>query len=440
MNLKFRHRNSPKWEQREWAAIQELLTMVRPKAKAPAISLHMSGQAIAKFDGVTFYLGPHNSAQAFAKYAYILRQYQANDYRLPDHITPHSVRQLAETFGMEPEAETEIVDQSKTPVLIEHLTALYRSHIENIYKSSPIELYRLKRLCDELELHSGKMLAGEYGPRALQEQRQKWVNSGKSRKYCNRLTNATVRIFKFGVSQELVDPSRWQALKSLEPLKEGQTEAPETEPVQPVPLDHVRKTIKHLSPVLVAIIRVQVATGARPSEILNMRPCDIDRTGPEWIYRPAKHKNAKRGKLRVIPLLGDAKEVVIDYINRDPDSFLFSPRESVAWHNAQKRAARKSKVQPSQRDRSKPNAAIKPREAFDVHSYRRAIERACKAAGVPTWHPYQLRHSAGTIVREALGPEAAQALLGHSNLRMTEHYAKVSERKAIEAAKHAPKL
>jgi integrase len=51
-----------------------------------------------------------------------------------------------------------------------------------------------------------------------------------------------------------------------------------------------------------------------------------------------------------------------------------------------------------------------------------------------------LRHTAGTIVREQLGPEAAQALLGHSHIQMTEHYAKVSEAKAIEAAKHAPKL
>ncbi len=55
-------------------------------------------------------------------------------------------------------------------------------------------------------------------------------------------------------------------------------------------------------------------------------------------------------------------------------------------------------------------------------------------------HPYQLRHLAATVVREALGIEATQALLGHSQIAMTEHYAKLTEAKAIEAAKHAPKL
>jgi integrase len=152
------------------------------------------------------------------------------------------------------------------------------------------------------------------------------------------------------------------------------------------------------------------------------------------------HKNAKRGKLRVIPIVGDAKEAIIDYLNRDSQAFLFSPKEAYAWWQAQKRLARKSKVQPSQRDRSKKDPQNQPSDCYDVHSYRRAIQRAAVKAGVPEWHPYQLRHLAGTLIRDLLGPEEAQALLGHSNIRMTEHYARVSERKAIEAAKHAPTL
>ena len=204
-------------------------------------------------------------------------------------------------------------------------------------------------------------------------------------------------------------------------------------------MDHVRASAVHLPPQLKAIVRIQVATGARPSEILNMRPCEIDRTGPEWVYRPKMHKNAKRGKTRAIPLVGDAKEAVIDFLNRPSDAYCFSPKEAVKWNNTQKRAARKSKVQPSQIDRSRPDAR-KPKDRYDKYSYWHAIDSACKKAGVPRWHPYQLRHLAGTLVREALGAEAAQALLGHANLSMTQHYAKLSENKAIEAAKHAPKL
>jgi len=39
-----------------------------------------------------------------------------------------------------------------------------------------------------------------------------------------------------------------------------------------------------------------------------------------------------------------------------------------------------------------------------------------------------------------LSIEHSQALLGHSHVSMTEHYAKLAESKAIEASKAAPKL
>lgn len=73
-------------------------------------------------------------------------------------------------------------------------------------------------------------------------------------------------------------------------------------------------------------------------------------------------------------------------------------------------------------------------------SFRVAITRAAKAAKVEHWTPYQIRHQTLQAVRDSVGPEAAQAMAGHSRMDMTEHYAKVSEAKAIEAARAAPKL
>ena len=43
-------------------------------------------------------------------------------------------------------------------------------------------------------------------------------------------------------------------------------------------------------------------------------------------------------------------------------------------------------------------------------------------------------------LRDTLGIEAAQALLGHSRAAMTEHYAEQTEVKVIEAAKAAPQI
>jgi integrase len=37
-----------------------------------------------------------------------------------------------------------------------------------------------------------------------------------------------------------------------------------------------------------------------------------------------------------------------------------------------------------------------------------------------SWHPHQLRHTAATAIRRRFGFEAAQHVLGHATLSMTE--------------------
>lgn len=81
-----------------------------------------------------------------------------------------------------------------------------------------------------------------------------------------------------------------------------------------------------------------------------------------------------------------------------------------------------------------------PGTKFTKDSYRRAIQRAAERAGVPRWFPYQLRHLAATKIREALGIESAQALLGHAHYQMTEHYVQQSLERAIVTANAAPQL
>lgn len=95
-------------------------------------------------------------------------------------------------------------------------------------------------------------------------------------------------------------------------------------------------------------------------------------------------------------------------------------------------------MQPSQVSRAKKNPKRQPGLRYSSESYYRAVTRAATKAKVDHWFPYQLRHTAASVVREALGVEAAQALLGHSRADMTEHYARLTEEKAIEAAKAGP--
>ena len=86
-------------------------------------------------------------------------------------------------------------------------------------------------------------------------------------------------------------------------------------------------------------------------------------------------------------------------------------------------------------DKCKASPKRAPREAYDSDSYRRAIKRATEKAGTEPWHPHQLRHTAASKIRNVLGIEYATAMLGHSSTAMTAHYAKLTEQKAIDAAR-----
>ncbi len=52
------------------------------------------------------------------------------------------------------------------------------------------------------------------------------------------------------------------------------------------------------------------------------------------------------------------------------------------------------------------------------------------------WHPHQLRHTAGTVIRREFGLEAAQLALGHSSAKVTDAvYAERNMAKVIEVMK-----
>ncbi len=412
--------------------------MGRPRAKAPVRRYHLSGQSVVTIDGKDIYLGKHDSPESIARYAVLIAQYQQNGLRLPESF---SMDEIVQRVNLILGTGLASQHQAQEPITVRHVTASYRefAKLRHTRKGDP-ELIRADQICNALDEHEGNLEANQFGPLALQRQRERWVKAGIGRRYINRQVGLIVRIFKYAVSQELVESATWQRLKALEPLRQGTTIAHETKPVVPVSIDVVRATAKFLSPILRDMLRVQIATGMRPSEVCSLRPIDIDRTGTTWMFRPAKHKTANKGVRKAVPIVNDARDAIENYLNRGPESYCFSPRETVSWLNTQKRAARKSKVQPSQLDRSKPDPMKQAGDCYDSMSYRKAIQTASKKAQVPAWTPYQVRHLVATAVRDSVGIECAMALLGHREVSMTEHYTRTSEQKAIEAAQHAPKL
>jgi integrase len=174
----------------------------------------------------------------------------------------------------------------------------------------------------------------------------------------------------------------------------------------------------------------------RPGEVTIVRPCDIDRSGTVWEYRPESHKTEHHGHERVIHLGPQAQTVLAPFLFRDADAYLFSPQDAMENHRRKLRQARKSKVQPSQRDRSRAKPKKQPGDHYPVAAYDHAVRVACQKAGVPHWSPNRLRHSAATEIRRRFGLEASQVFLGHQHADVTQVYAErdvaLAERVAAE--------
>jgi integrase len=173
--------------------------------------------------------------------------------------------------------------------------------------------------------------AVHFGPLRLQSMRALLVEQGRPRVTCNRVVKAVRRLFKWAASQELIPVAVSGALATVDPLRAHRTPAPELPPVKPVDDDVLEATIAHLPKVAADMARLHRLTGARPSELCSMRPCDIDRFDQEvWSYTPVTHKTAWRGEERVIHIGPKAQAILEPYLHRPADAFCFSPKERSA--------------------------------------------------------------------------------------------------------------
>jgi integrase len=151
----------------------------------------------------------------------------------------------------------------------------------------------------------------------------------------------------------------------------------------------------------------------------------IDATGDVWQARLERHKGAWRGKERIIFFGEKAKEIIRPYLLRPADKPMFSPHEAILSLRRDCPTHRRPNQKPNERQ-----TAREVRDAYTPDTYRRAVTRACVEAGIPSWVPYQLRHTAGTEARKRFGLDVAQALLGHSGAKVTQIYAELDQEKA----------
>lgn len=327
--------------------------------------------------------------------------------------------------------------------------------LNHLFGDHPAGRIGARQLLQVRELMVAGYLHPEYGP-----QRQ------LSRKLINQRVAKIARVFRWAAGKDMVPAAVHLALSAVESLKAGRSEARETEKVVPVSVADVEATLPKMRPQPAAAVRLQLLTGMRPGEALRLRACDLCRSGEVWIYRPPAHKTTHREKARAVAIGPKAQAVLEQFIRircegcgaegrpprlGSPDGRrcgrcadraeragvcgpwrrvevdagrpLFSPRDEREERHQDARAARKGKVPPSQRSRRRPRPARPPGDRYTPTAYGNAVKRAARKAGVPEWHPNQLRHAHATLVRRLFGLEAAQAALGHSKADVTQLYA-----------------
>lgn len=328
-----------------------------------------SNRGRVRINGKDFFLGRWNSPASKRRYRELIAQWRAEQNALASGLRAEiTVAQLAEQY------------------LAEHVDTHYRKNGD-----PTSEVHCIKAALDVLlELHASTN-AADFGPLALETVRNAMIARDWVRGSINQHVGRIRRMFKWAASRQLIHVHVYQGLETLSGLQNGRCAARESNPVLPVPSQHVESVIPLVSPTVAAMIKLQLACGCRPGEAVAMRPVDLTLQGEVWEYRPAEHKTEHHGRGRIIYLGPQAQSVIRPLLKTDLNAPLFP----TPIHGCK----------------------------YRVDSYRRCIARACRKAGIPVWSPNQLRHNAGTEIRRAFGLEAAQVVLGHSKADVTQVYA-----------------
>ncbi len=414
-----------------------------------------------------YWLGPFDSTESRERYHRLIAEWEANGRRLPE--------------------ECNVTAPVSNGVAVAEVLTRYWRWAKSYY--TPSEVACIKTALRLVRQLNGSTPASEFGPnrlRLVREAMMRGQRGGKvprppwSRKYINAQIHRICAVFKWAAAHELVPVTVYHALKAVPALRRGQTGAHETGPVQPVPIEHVDAVRPFLSCQVNALISLQLYTGARGGELLKLRPSNIHRhpDAGVWTIELTEHKTAHHGHRRTICLGPRAQAVIEPFLaNRPVDSYLFSPAEAERERRASQHAVRRVPLscgnRPGMNQVDEP--ARSPGDHYTPNAYRTAIQRACDRAFPPPehlrpavlpdgrreskkmfrarvtaemraelrawrqrhrWHPHQLRHTAGTLIRREFGLEAAQLALGHSSARVTDAvYAERDMARVIEVMK-----
>ena len=393
--------------------------MARWTQKDPKLRLHRpSGRAVVTLSGKDFYLGRYGTKEAETNYRVKIAEWK-NNHRVPPNTVDLTINEILD--GYLRYAESYYVKNGKP-------TTQYGIIVQAI---KPLrELY-------------GHTEANEFTPQMLDVVRDEFKkvrlrrnpSLGLTRGVVNQKIRVIVRIFRWDAGRNQIHATTWYALNAFEKefrLAKGRSPFRETKSVLPVERAHVDAIKNYVTPQIWGLIELQWHSAARPGEATIIRTCDIDMTGPVWVYTPHTHKTEHHDLERYIPLNRSAQKILSPFLKpNEPETYLFSPREAVAARH------------PNPKRRRPRPYSKKFNACYTVVSYNRAIHKGVDRANsdrakngmpqIPAWNPHRLRHSAATRIENVLSTEDARAVLGHRSQKTTEIYIKRDLKRALAA-------
>lgn len=334
------------------------------------------------------------------------------DQKRPPHkVQSEYDRILAQWLESKPE---ERVSVGQSPTVTEAWIG-YWAHVQNYYRKNgkpTSEVGCIKVACRELHRMFGEKRISKIGIPELRDVRDAMVEKGWTRKSINTHISRIRMMFKWAVGEGLIPGDVYRDLQLLAPLKRGRTNAKEKPPIKPVAWEQVEKTLPFLPEVMQAMVKVHYLLGCRSQDVVQMRPCDLDRSSEVWLYTPPNYKTEHHDEDGEAPLLywvgPKAQEILKPMLEAmRPEDWIFS-----------------TKSIPSRRTGAK--------GCYSTASYRRRITETCTKQGLPRWVPLQLRHARLTEIRKQFGIEAAQTVAMHKNLSTTEIYAEKTLQRSKE--------
>lgn len=362
-----------------------------------------TGQAVVVLRGRSIYLGRWNSPSSHAAYARVVAEWLAGQ-RLTSPSAPPSAGSFPEDLR------------------VNELILAFFEHAQKHYRhqdGSPTgELNNYRDALRHLRQSYGASLARDFGPLRLRAVREAMLKENLCRTTINARIHRIRRAFRWAASMEMIPAAVVEGLNTVASLQRGRCEARESPGVHPVAWEVVEVTLPYLPRAVAAMVEVMRFSNCRAGDVVKMRPCDLLTDGKVWEYRPEDHKNRWREEScgshrRIIHLGPRCQRVLLPFLDRSADAYLFSPRETLACHRAARAAGRRTKPTPSEdRRRRKKKPGRAPRDRYTTNSLQQTVRKVCRRIGIPVWTVLQVRHTRATEVRARYGLEGAAASLG----------------------------